>query len=198
MNIALFASGNGSNVQAIIDAVENGRLDAVITCVVCDRPGAYVTERAKRAGLPLLVSSPKEFAKRKDWEHHIIEFLQTHDTEWLVLAGFMRILKEPLLRAFPNRIINIHPSFLPAFPGKNGIQDAYEAGVSETGVSVFFVDEGIDTGSIIAQERIPVNPDWTLEELEAAVHKVEHRLYPAVIQQLSEQHGTNRKGEQHD
>lgn len=188
MKIALFASGNGSNVQAIIDAVKNDRLNAVISYLVCDKPGAYVIERAQREGVPVLVSSPDDFDDREGWERYLINFLKTKGVEFIILAGFMRLLKRPMLQAFPNRIINIHPSLLPGFPGKNGIKDAYEAGVTKTGVSIFYVDEGIDTGQIIAQEAIDVDPSWSLDELEEVVHQVEHRLYPAVLQKLQNEH----------
>lgn len=193
MNIALFASGNGSNVQTIIDQVKSGQLDVNIVAVVCDRPKAYVIERAKKAGLPVLVSAPREFPSREDWERHIIAFLEPLQVDFLVLAGFMRLLKQPLLGAYANRIINIHPSYLPEFPGKDGIRDAYEAGVKETGVTVFYVDEGVDTGKIIDQERIKVDPDWSLEDLEAAVHEVEHRLYPKVIGQIQQAYDERKK-----
>lgn len=193
MNIALFASGNGSNVQTIIDNVRSGLLDVRIAAVVCDRPKAYVVERAKRAGLPLLVSSPRHFATREDWERHVIAFLKEHRVEFLVLAGFMRLLKQPLLQAYPDRIINIHPSYLPEFPGKDSIRDAYEAGVAHTGVTVFYVDEGIDTGKIIDQERIVIDPAWSLEDLEAAVHEVEHRLYSKVIGQIQHEFDERKK-----
>lgn len=193
MNIALFGSGNGSNVQAIMDNVQSGKLDVTIAAVVCDRPKAFVIERAKQANLPILVSSPKDFTSREAWEWHVIDFLKQHQVDFLVLAGFMRLLKQPLLQAYSSRIINIHPSFLPEFPGMNSIRDAHETGVKETGVTVFYVDEGIDSGKIIDQERISIHPDWTLEELETAVHQVEHRLYTKVIQQIHQTHNERKK-----
>lgn len=193
MNIALFASGNGSNVQAIIDRVEAGELDVNLAALVCDRPKAKVIERAEQANIPALVASPKHFETREDWELHVIDFLHDQQVDFIVLAGFMRLLKAPLLREFPNRIINIHPSYLPDFPGMNSIQDAYDAKVAETGVTVFYVDEGIDTGKIIAQERIEINPEWSLETLETAVHEVEHRLYPAVIQNIQQSYNERKK-----
>jgi len=188
MNIALFASGNGSNAQAIIDAVKAGELDADISCLICDQPAAYVITRGKKENIPVLVSSPKDFESREEWERHVIDYLKNKGVELIVLAGFMRLLKKPMLQAFPNKIVNIHPSLLPDFPGKNGIKDAYEAGAKKTGVSVFYVDEGMDTGRIIAQEPIDVDPTWSLFELEQAIHQVEHRLYPAVLQKLQNEH----------
>lgn len=193
MNIALFASGNGSNVQAIIDNVNSGKLDVTIAAVVCDRPKAYVIERVKQANIPILVSSPQGFTSREAWEWHIIDFLNHHKVDFLVLAGFMRLLKQPLLQTFSNRIINIHPSFLPEYPGMNSIRDAYEEGVKETGVTVFYVDEGIDSGKIIDQERLAIDPDWSLEDLESAVHQVEHHLYTKVIQQIHQMDPERKK-----
>lgn len=193
MKIALFASGSGSNVQAIIDNVKSGQLAVEIACVVCDKPKAFVIERAEKAGIPVYVSSPKEFSSREAWEEAVIEYLEPYAIDYIILAGFMRLLKKPLLNAYPNRIVNIHPSYLPAFPGKDGIKDAFEAGVSETGVTVFYVDEGVDTGKIIDQEKIIIQAEWTLADLETAVHAVEHRLYTKVLQTIQKEF--SRKGE---
>lgn len=187
MKIALFASGNGSNVQAIIDNVKSGQLAVEIACVVCDKPKAFVIERAEKAGIPVYVSSPKDFPSREEWEEAVIAHLASFAVDYIVLAGFMLLLKKPLLSAYPNRIVNIHPSYLPAFPGKEGIKDAFEAGVSETGVTVFYVDEGVDTGKIIDQEKITIQPEWSLLDLETAVHAVEHRLYTKVLQTVQKE-----------
>ncbi|UUX35026.1 phosphoribosylglycinamide formyltransferase [Fundicoccus culcitae] len=186
MNIALFASGTGSNVQALITAVEEGRLDATLVCLVCDNPQAAVIDKAQQAQIPTLVLPPSACPHRQAWEEHILAFLQAHQTDLIVLAGFMRIIGDTLLEAYPKRIINIHPSLLPEFPGRHGIQDAYEAGVAQTGVTIHFVDAGIDTGEIIAQESLAIPQEATLAELEAAIHAIEHRLYPAALQTLIE------------
>lgn len=187
MKIALFASGNGSNVQAIIDAVSQDKLQAEIVGLFCDNPTAYVIERARQANIPTLVLSPKMCESRQQWEKKIVAFLQQQQAELVVLAGFMRIVGQPLLEAYPNRIMNIHPSLLPNFPGKSGIKDAYEANVSQTGVTVHWVDAGIDTGPIIQQETLAIDPSWTLDTLETHIHAIEHRLYPQTIQQVIEQ-----------
>lgn len=195
INLALFASGNGSNAQAIIDAVKDKKIKAHIQCIVCDNKHAYVIERARDAGINCIVVSPKEFANRKLWEQHIVNYLLVNQVDLIVLAGFMRIIKDEILGAFPKRIINIHPSMLPAFPGRNGILDAFQAKVKETGVTIHYVDEGIDTGEIIAQESLTVEGCWTLDELEAQIHAIEHRLYPIVIQQVIEDiQDTTQKG----
>lgn len=185
MKLALFASGNGSNVQAIIDAIAFGKLQAEISCLVTDKPQAYVLERVKHLNIPVLIAPLKDFENRDEWELAIRDFVQSFQVDYLVLAGFMRILGPILLNAYPNRILNIHPSYLPNFPGAHGIRDAYQAGVSETGVTVFIVDEGIDTGQILEQVKIKIDPQWTLEELEKKIHQVEHQLYPKVLQQIS-------------
>lgn len=187
MKIALFASGNGSNVQAIIDAVQSGKVQAELVALVCDNPNAYVIGRAEQAGIPQLILSPKDCATRMEWERNIVDFLHEKGTQLIVLARFMRIVGESLLVAFPNRILNIHPSLLPFFPGRDGIGDAYRAGVNKTGVTVHWVDAGIDTGPIVRQEEIEIQPNWTLEELEEQMHILEHRVYPETIQQVIEE-----------
>lgn len=187
MRVAVFASGNGSNVQALIDNVESGDLAVEIVCLVTDRPKAFVVERAQLANIPVYAAMLKQFKSREAWEEAVVAYLEPYAVDYIILAGFMRILKQPLLDAYPNRIINIHPSCLPAFPGKDSIKDAYEAGVAETGVSIFYVDEGIDTGKIIEQEKIEIKPEWSLQQLTVAVHVVEHRLYTQVLQQIQKE-----------
>lgn len=184
MNLALFASGNGSNVQAIIQAVQNGEISAKIACIVCDQPQAYVIERAKNAGIDCLVISRKGIT-RTEWESRVVTYLQEQHVELIILAGFMRIIGDTMLSAYPQQIINIHPSLLPAFGGTpDAIGDAYRAKVAETGVTIHWVDSGVDTGPIIAQQALPINPNWTLDELKSEIHKVEHQLYPKTIQQI--------------
>lgn len=186
MKLALFASGNGSNVQAIVEAVKIGTLQAEIVGLVCDNPTAFVIERAQNVGIETLVLSPKQCANKQAWEEQVVTFLQEKGTELVVLAGFMRIVGPTLLEAFPQRITNIHPSLLPNFPGKSGIQDAFDAKVSKTGVTIHWVDAGVDTGPIIRQETLNIDPNWTLEQLETRIHAIEHRLYPETLQQIIE------------
>lgn len=182
MKLALFASGNGSNVQAIIEAAQEGIITETIQCIVCDNPRAYVIERAKEAGIQTFVLSPNDCSSREEWEEAILNFLLDNQVDFIVLAGFMRIIGEQLLNHYPQKIINIHPSLLPAFPGRRSIEDAFEAKVEETGVTVHYVDSGIDTGEIIAQEGLTIQKHWTLDELENHIHAIEHRLYPITIQ----------------
>jgi phosphoribosylglycinamide formyltransferase 1 len=182
--IAVFASGSGSNFQAIADAVENGTLKAEIQLLVCDKPGAKVIERARKLNIPIFTFVPNTFASKAEFEKEIVNELEGHSVEFIVLAGYMRLIGDVLLDAFEGRIVNIHPSFLPAFPGKDAVGQALEANVAETGVTVHYVDSGMDTGPIIEQVKIPVLPGDTRETLQQRIQKAEHQLYPAIINKL--------------
>ncbi|MCX7919176.1 MAG: phosphoribosylglycinamide formyltransferase [bacterium] len=186
VTIAVFASGYGSNLQAIIDAIESKQLDARIAIVFSDKKEAFALERAKKHSIPTLYLSAKEFPSREEHEKKIIEHLDPLGVELIVLAGYMRILSPYIIGRYPLRIINIHPALLPSFPGTHGIKDAFDYGVKYTGVTVHFVDEGVDTGPIIAQEVVRIDDNDTLETLELKIHAIEHRLYPQVIQWYSE------------
>ncbi|TCS80611.1 phosphoribosylglycinamide formyltransferase [Tepidibacillus fermentans] len=174
--IAVFASGNGSNFQSLIDAEKRGELQAQVKLLVTDRPDSYVVFRAKREGIPVFAFRPKEFENKSQYEKVIIQKLQEFQIDFIVLAGYMRIVGKDLLEAYPNRIINLHPSLLPAFPGKNAIEQAYLYGVKWTGVTVHFVDAGIDTGPILLQEVVEIRDEDTIETLEERIHQVEHQL----------------------
>lgn len=182
-NIAVFASGSGSNFQAIQQSIECGELQANIALVVTDKPGAYVETRAAQFNIPVLALSPKSFATKAAYEQAIVDELRARDIEWIVLAGYMRLVSETLLTAYASKIVNIHPSLLPSFPGKDAIGQALAHGVKVTGVTVHFVDEGMDTGPIIAQAAVNVI-EGDREQTEAAIHKAEHALYTAALQQL--------------
>lgn len=182
--IAVFASGNGSNLQALIDAIGQGKLRAEIKLVVSDRPDCHALQRARSAGIAVLAFEPADFRDKAHYEGVIAEELAKSRVEYLVLAGYMRLIGSTLLQLYPRRIINIHPSLLPHFPGKDAIGRALAAGVAETGVTVHYVDEGIDTGPVIAQERIAVVPGEGRADLEQKIHAVEHRLYPQVLRQI--------------
>ncbi|MGX7091595.1 phosphoribosylglycinamide formyltransferase [Hutsoniella sourekii] len=184
MRCAIFASGNGSNFQALAEAFSDDQSAIEIAFLFCDQAAGYVLERAKHLGIQSYHFTPKDFASRQAYEEALVDLCQKEAIDYIILAGYMRIIHEPLLEAYPLRIINIHPSLLPDFPGRQGIRDAYQAGVEETGVTIHYVDEGIDTGQIIAQEKLPILPGESLEELETRIHRIEHQLYPQVIKEL--------------
>ncbi|GAA0345072.1 phosphoribosylglycinamide formyltransferase [Bacillus carboniphilus] len=183
-NIAIFASGSGSNFQAIVDAVKNGTLEANVELLVCDKPGAFVIDRAEIESIPSFVFLPKSFTNKEEYERVILEELQEKQIDFIVLAGYMRLIGPTLLEAYEGRIVNIHPSLLPAFPGKDAIGQALDAKVKVSGVTVHYVDAGMDTGPVIAQEQVELSENETKESLQAKIHEIEHHLYPAVIQQI--------------
>jgi len=182
--IAIFASGNGSNFQAIINETEKGNLTAEIAVLVTDKPDCFAVERALSHNIPVFSFVPKNYASKDEYEKEIAFFLIEKNISLIVLAGYMRLIGNVLLTAFHNRIINIHPALLPAFPGKNGIQQAYDYGVKIFGVTVHYVDSGIDTGKIIAQECFKAEGTETLQEIEQKIHNIEHQLYSRVIQEI--------------
>ncbi|MBD1382368.1 phosphoribosylglycinamide formyltransferase [Metabacillus arenae] len=186
MKIAIFASGNGSNFQAIVDYIKAGNLNCSVELLVCDKLNAYVIERAGNEDIPAFSFDPKAYSSKEAFETEITQQLNHYEIDFIVLAGYMRLIGPTLLSAYPNRIINIHPSLLPSFPGKDAVGQAYRAGVKVTGVTVHFVDEGMDTGPIIAQKAIEVSPGESLEDIEANIHRLEHELYPNVIANLLE------------
>ncbi|MEK4085495.1 phosphoribosylglycinamide formyltransferase [Psychrobacillus sp. FSL K6-1415] len=180
---AVFASGSGTNFQAIYDAVQEGKLTGEAVLVVTDKPDAFIVERAEKAGIATLAIKPSSFSSKSAYEQAILEKLTELNVEWIVLAGYMRLIGDVLLEAFPNRIINIHPSLLPAFPGKDAIGQAMEHGVKVTGVTVHYVDAGMDTGTIIAQQAVEV-VEGDRVQTEKRIHEVEHALYTKALQQL--------------
>ncbi len=183
-NMAVFASGSGSNFQAIADAVQSGELKAEISVLVCDKPGAYVLERAKAAGIPSFAFNAKDYRCKADFESEIVSLLKDRKVDFIVLAGYMRLIGSTLLKEFEGRIVNIHPSLLPDFPGKDAIGQALSAGVKWSGVTIHFVDEGMDTGPIIVQERVRIDQHETRESLQKKIQTAEHKLYPAILQML--------------
>jgi phosphoribosylglycinamide formyltransferase-1 len=186
MRIAVFASGSGSNFQAIVNSVKQGELPAEIACLVCDRPGAYVMERAEREQIPSLLFRLKDFESKQAFEEEILRSLLELKIDLIVLAGYMKLIGPTLLKAFAGKIVNIHPSLLPAFPGKDAIGDALEYGVRVTGITIHFVDEGIDTGPIISQATVPILNGEERESLAQRIHREEHRWYPEVIRWIAE------------
>lgn len=187
LNIVIFGSGSGSNYQAISDAIEAGTLNARIACVIADVENAYILERAQKNGHPSIYLDCAPFKTKLDGKAELraINLIKEHRGDFIALAGFMRIVKPRLLRAFAGRIINIHPSLLPNFPGLAAGRQALEAGAKETGCTVHFVDEGIDTGRVIIQKNVLVLPDDTEDTLMNRIHEQEHIAYPEALRKLS-------------
>lgn len=182
--LAVFASGTGSNYQAIDQATKAGNLDAEIVLLVCDQPGAKVIDKADQNQLAKFVFNPKDYQDKQAFETEIVGKLRDHQVDWIVLAGYMRLVGPTLLNHYQGRMINIHPSLLPAFPGLDAVGQALDAGVKISGTTIHFIDSGMDTGEIIAQEPVRVESGMTKEELQAEIQKIEHELYPKTIQQL--------------
>ncbi len=181
MKIAVFVSGNGSNLQAIIDASSKGEISSQISLVVSNKKDAYALERAQKAEIETFVIDPKEYSSRQEYDTKIIEKLKDKNIEFIVLAGYMLLFSEVMIQAYPDKIINVHPALLPAFKGTHAIKDAIDAKVKETGVTIHFVDEKLDNGPIILQETLAIQTTDTLDTLEEKIHAIEHTLYPKAI-----------------
>lgn len=179
--LGVLISGRGTNLQAVIDAIGEGKLNARIGIVVSNRADAAGLERAGKVGIPTAVIDHKAFASREAFDARVLEELRKCEVDVVCLAGFMRLLSPVLIRAFPNRILNIHPALLPSFPGLHGQKQALEYGVKVTGATVHIVDEKLDHGPILLQTAVPVRDDDTEESLSARILKEEHRLYPEAI-----------------
>jgi phosphoribosylglycinamide formyltransferase-1 len=186
LNLGILASGRGSNFQAIIDEIEAGRLNASIKILIVDNPDAFAIERAKRHSIEYLYIDPKVYSSKDEFFKKIADELKKRDVELVILAGFMRIVRKPLIDAFPNRIMNIHPALLPSFPGLHGQKQAIDYGVKISGCTVHFVDEGIDTGPIIIQAAVAVSPDDTEETLSQRILRLEHKIFPEAIRLFAE------------
>ena len=184
--IGVLLSGSGTNLQALIDAIAAGELDAEIKLVVASRPSAYGLKRAEAAGIQTLTLSREMYADPLQADEIIAAELLRAGVDYVVMAGYMRMVHAPLLATFKNRVVNIHPALLPSFQGAHGIEDAYNRGVKVTGVTVHFANEVYDQGPIIAQEIVRIEEGMSLEELESGIHAVEHVLYPSVVQLLAE------------
>lgn len=181
--LAVFASGSGSNYEAIAKACSEGVIDAEVVLLVCDKPGAYVLERAKRYGTECFAFNPKEYGSREAYETVLATMLDEHDVDFVCLAGYMRIVGKVLLERYERRIVNIHPSLLPSFKGAHAIHDAVDYGVKLFGVTTHFVDETLDGGRIIDQAGV-VYEGSDIEELTNIIHGIEHKLYVKTINKL--------------
>lgn len=181
--VAVFASGNGTNLQAIIDA---NITSAEIVLVFSNNPDAYALERAAKHGIPTEVLDHRNFSSREEYDREILRVIEPYEVELIALAGYMRILSPLFVRAYKNRIINIHPALLPSFPGIHAARQALEAGVKYTGVTIHFVDDGVDTGPIILQSVVHVHDDDTEDSLLERIHAEEHKIYPEAIELVTE------------
>jgi phosphoribosylglycinamide formyltransferase-1 len=186
MKLAVFASGSGTNFENLVKQA------IPITFLFADKRDAKALARAEKLGVPAFTFELKEFANKTAYENAILELLVAHEIDLIVLAGYMKIIGSTLLSAYEGRIINIHPAYLPEFPGAHGIADAWQAGVSESGVTVHYVDAGVDTGQIIAQRRVPILADDTIESFEARIHEMEYVLYPEVLKKILKENKVSR------
>lgn len=186
MKIAVFASGTGSNAEALMQAAYQKQLGGEVALLVSDKPGAGALDKAERFGVPSIALAPKNFETKADYEAKVVSHLQEHGVEFVCLAGYMRLIGSTLLNAYEGRIVNIHPSLLPAFPGLDAVGQALEAGVSETGVTIHYVDAGMDTGPIIAQEKVLMEATDTREDVFRKIQEIEHNLYPQTVKQIME------------
>lgn len=186
IKLGVLISGSGTNLQALIDAIAAGKLDATIELVVSSRPSAYGLKRAEAAGIQTLTLSKEIYADPMVADEVIATELRRAGVDYVLMAGYMRMVHDPILASFPNRVVNIHPALLPSFKGAHAIQDAYDYGVKVTGVTVHFANSDYDCGPIIAQRPVEVEEGWTVDQLEARIHEVEHEIYPHVAQLLAE------------
>ena len=186
IKLGVLLSGSGTNLQAIIDRIAEGTLDATIELVVSSRPSAYGLKRAEAAGIQTMTMSKELYADPLVADEVIATMLRRAGVDYVIMAGYMRMVHEPILAAFPNRVVNLHPALLPSFKGAHAIQDAFDYGVKVTGVTVHFADDKYDCGPIIAQQALVVDESWDVDTLEAHIHEIEHVLYPDTIQLLAE------------
>ena len=186
IKLGVLLSGSGTNLQAIIDRIAEGTLDATIELVISSRSDAYGLKRAEAAGIQTLTLSREMYADPELADEIIAAELKRADVDYVIMAGYMRMVHYPILNTFPNRVVNLHPALLPSFKGAHAIQDAYDYGVKVTGVTVHFADDKYDCGPIIAQQALAVEDGWTVDELEEHIHAIEHVLYPNTIQLLAE------------
>jgi phosphoribosylglycinamide formyltransferase-1 len=184
--LAVLVSGNGSNLQVFIDKIESGELNARIACVISNTPDAFALIRAQKHNIPGIVHENSGFKARRDYDAALVNILQGFDVELVVLAGFMRILSDVMVDAFPSAIMNIHPALLPSFPGLHAQQQALDYGVKYSGCTVHFVDCGTDTGPIILQAVVPVLQEDTEETLSSRIQAEEHRTFPEAVRHFIE------------
>jgi phosphoribosylglycinamide formyltransferase-1 len=185
LRLGVLISGSGTNLQAVIDASESGVLDASVVVVISNHDSARGLARAKEHAIPGVYVDRTAYASPREYNAKIRDTLRDYECDYVVMAGYMRLLGKSVLDFFPNRVINLHPALLPSFPGANGIRDAFDSGVKVTGITVHFADEEFDKGPIIAQEPVVIAEDDTIESLEAKIHAAEHELLPRALQLIA-------------
>jgi len=181
VKLGIMASGNGTNFEVIAQAIQEGQLNAQIQVLIYNNPGVKVAARAESWGIPAVLLNHRDYLKREDLDSKIVQTLQQYEVEWVVMAGWMRVVTSVLIDAFPNRIINVHPSLLPSFKGTRGVEQALETGVKITGCTVHLVTLEVDSGTILLQAAVPVLPNDTPETLHARIQVQEHRILPRAI-----------------
>ncbi|MEM6253380.1 MAG: phosphoribosylglycinamide formyltransferase [Cyanobacteria bacterium P01_D01_bin.156] len=181
LNLGVLASGNGSNFEAIMTAIERSELQATVKVVICNNPGAKVLERAAQWSIPSVLLNHREFESRDALDQAIVDALEPHNVTWVIMAGWMRRVTQRLIDAFPGCLLNIHPSLLPSFPGLHAVQQALESGVTLAGCTVHHVELEVDSGPIVMQAAVPILASDTLAQLQARIQVQEHRIYPAAI-----------------
>ncbi len=186
IDIAVLASGSGTNLEAIAEAIDRGDVPARIALVLSDNPGAYALERARRRDIPTTVLELDDFPDRRSFDRAVLEAVRAAGVDLVVLAGYMKLVSDEMVEAYRGRIMNIHPALLPSFPGEHGVADALAYGVKVSGVTVHFVDEGLDTGPIIVQEAVPVEEGDDERTLHNRIHQAEYRAYPRAIRLFAE------------
>ncbi|WP_125761138.1 phosphoribosylglycinamide formyltransferase [Companilactobacillus hulinensis] len=195
MKVAIFASGNGTNFEAIAQSEQLANAGLDIKVLVCDKPGAPVISKAQKLDIPVFINDLNDFPTREDYEQRIVDKLEPLDLDYIFLAGYMRVVTNVLLSRYPNKIINIHPSLLPKFSGLNAIERAFDSGDDQTGVTIHYIDEGVDTGPVILQEVVPILSSDTVDTLEQRVHENEHKMYLKVILDLIKNESENNNFE---
>lgn len=184
MRVAIFASGNGTNFEIFADLFEKKELQGELALLFCDHPDAYVVERAKKHHVTFETFTVKESGGKKKYEEKIAKLLKSYKIDFIILAGYLRVIGASILDNYEGRIVNLHPAYLPEYPGLHSIERAFEDHKKQTGVTVHYIDSGLDSGPIIAQKRIPIFEDDTVESLEARIHACEHQLYPQVVKSI--------------
>lgn len=188
LKIGVLASGSGTNFEAIAQAIQDQKINAQIQVLIYNNPDAKVVERAQRFGVKTILLNHRHYKKREDLDREIVKTLQEHEVDWVIFAGWMRITTPVLIEAFPQKIINLHPSLLPSFPGIKAVEQALEAKVKITGCTVHFVELAVDSGPILMQAAVPVLPDDTPETLHARIQIQEHQIFVGAIALISQRH----------